>query len=358
MNTAKFQNEYVGRRVLITGGLGFIGSNLAHKLLEFGDVEVTILDALFPDQGGNLHNIEAIRDDVNLHVAEMGDASVINHLVGGMDYIFNLAGSISHLDSMLYPHRDLELNCASHITLLEACRHFNPHVKIIFTGTRQVYGKPVYLPLDEKHRLAPLDVNGINKIAAEHYHQLYNRIYGTHTVCLRLTNTYGPRQLLKHNRQGVIPWFIRQALRGETIELYGEGKQRRDMNYVDDVVEALLLAGASEDVEGKILNLGGEEIISLAKFAETLIDLTGRGTVLSVPFPAERQSIDIGNVYSSYKKIHSLLGWQPQTSMREGLARTVAFYQENLSYYLNENESILCEETPTTILNTNENSVY
>lgn len=341
MNGSKSFNEYKGRSVLITGGLGFIGSNLAHRLIEIGDVELTLVDALVPDQGGNHFNIESIRDRVNVQIANIGDDYAINHLVGGVDYIFNLAGSVGHLDSMIYPQQDLELNCAAQLTLLEACRNFNPHVKIVFTSTRQVYGKPVYLPLDEQHRVAPLDINGINKFTAEHYHLLYHRLYGTRVACLRLTNTYGPRQLMSHNRQGVIAWFIRRALDGGVIELFGEGRQRRDMNYVADVVEALLRAGASEAAEGEIFNLGGDEPVSLSVLAEELIKMTGRGSVRSVPFPPERQLIDIGNTYSSYRKIEAALGWRPRTPLRTGLARTLEFYQQHRAAYWNPNASQL-----------------
>lgn len=331
--TAQCLGAYKSSSVLITGGLGFIGSNLARKLVEIGDVEVSIVDALVPDQGGNLFNVKDIKDRVKVHTADIGDDYVINHLVGGVDYIFNLAGNVSHLESMLRPQRDLELNCAAQLTLLEACRNFNPHVKIVFTSTRQVYGKPVYLPIDEHHRLMPLDINGIHKLAAENYHQLYKRVYGLRTVCLRLTNTYGPRQLVRHNRQGFIGWFIRQALDGGVIELFGEGRQRRDMNYVDDVVEALLLAGASEDAEGEIFNLGGAAPVILSELADELISLTGRGSVNSVPFPVERQLIDIGNAYSSYQKIERALGWRPRTPLSKGLARTVEFYERNRTHY-------------------------
>ncbi len=327
--------EYKGRSALVTGGLGFIGSNLARRLVEIG-VQVTVLDALMPEQGGNRYNLRDILGRVEIHAADMRDQKVVNHLVGGVDYIFNLAGSVSHLDSMQQPLRDLELNCAAHVTLLEACRNFNPHVKIVFTSTRQVYGRPVYLPLDEQHRVAPLDVNGINKLAAEHYHLLYQRVYGMRAVCLRLTNTYGPRQLLRHDRQGFIPWFIRAALTGGEIELFGDGRQKRDMNYVDDVVEALLLAGADERCEGEVFNLGGDEPVTLSELAEELIAITGRGTVRSTPFPPERQLIDIGNCYSSYKKINSVLGWRPRTPLREGLRRTVAFYREHWRHYLTQ----------------------
>lgn len=335
MTVNKPFSEYKGRSVLITGGLGFIGSNLAHKLVEIGGVEVMVLDALLPDQGGNVFNIHGIRDKVKLQTEDMGDDWAINHLVGGVDYIFNLAGSVSHLDSMRHPQRDLELNCAAQLTLLDACRNFNPQVKIVFTSTRQVYGRPVYLPLDEQHRVAPLDINGVNKLAAEHYHQLYHRLYGTRAVCLRLTNTYGPRQLLRHNRQGFIGWFIRQAMDGDVIELYGEGRQKRDMNHVDDVVEALLLAGASEAAEGEILNLGGEQPVALSELADELISITGRGSVRCVPFPPERQLIDIGNSYSSYEKIETMLGWRPRTPLREGLTRTIKFYETHREHYWN-----------------------
>src|SRR5215210_6967535 len=331
MNEPATFGEYKGRSALITGGLGFIGSNLARRLVEIG-VDVTILDALMPEQGGNPHNGRDLLGRVEIHTADMRDQRVVSHLVGGVDYIFNLAGSVSHLDSIRQPLRDLEHNCAAPLTLLEACRHNNPHVKVVFTSTRQVYGRPVYLPLDEQHRVAPLDVNGINKLAAEHYHLLYHRVYGTRAVCLRLTNTYGPRQLVHHNRQGFIAWFIRQAMDGGVIELYGEGRQRRDMNYVDDVVEALLLAGASEAAEGEIFNLGGEPI-SLAELADELISITGRGSVRCVPFPQERQLIDVGNTHSSFAKIESALGWRPRTPLREGLMSTIEFYAQNRAHY-------------------------
>jgi UDP-glucose 4-epimerase len=337
MNFPKDFSEYKGRSVLITGGLGFIGSNLAHKLVSLGDVEVIILDALLPDQGGNPFNIEGIRDKVKVHAASLCDDWVVKHLVGGVDYIFNLAGSVSHVNSMSDPQRDLELNCSAQLVLLEACRSFNPHVKIVFTSTRQVYGKPVYLPFEEGHRIAPLDINGINKHTAENYHLLYHRAYGTRSVCLRLTNTYGPRQLLSHDRQGFIPWFIRKAIDGDVIELFGDGKQKRDINYVDDVVEALLLAGASEACEGDVFNLGGDTPITLRELADELINIAGRGSVLCVPFTPERQLIEIGNSYSSYKKIESVLGWRPRTPLREGLARTVEFYRRHRDQYWNSN---------------------
>ncbi len=331
--------KYRGRSVLITGGLGFIGSNLAHRLAKIEDIEITIIDSLSELQGGNLHNIEGIKDRVKLHIADVGDSWVINHLVGGIDYIFNLAGSVSHIDSMTMPHNDLQHNCSIHLTLLEACRLFNPHTKIVFTSTRQVYGKPAYLPIDELHRVQPMDINGINKYAAEMYHQLYQRVYGLRTVNLRLTNTYGPRQQLFHNRQGFIAWFIRQAMDGDTIELFGDGKQRRDLTHVDDVVDALLLAGVSEEAEGETFNLGHHQTASLAEIANELIEITQQGAVVGVSFPPERQLTDIGNCFCNYKKIEQILGWRPQIEYREGLKSTIEFYEQNREQYWSLDEN-------------------
>jgi UDP-glucose 4-epimerase len=340
MTKAEILESYRGRSVLITGGLGFIGSNLAHRLAEPGDVQVAIIDALLPEQGGNPYNIQSIRDRVELHQVNLSDDWAINHLVAGVDYIFNLAGSVSHVDSMQHPQRDLQLNCEAQLALLEACRHFNPHVKIVFTSTRQVYGEAVYLPLDEQHRTAPIDVNGVNKLAAEYYHLLYHRVYGTRTVCLRLTNTYGPRQLLTHDRQGVIPWLIRQALDGGVLELFGDGKQKRDLTFVDDVVEALLMAGVSEAAEGEVFNVGGGKPLTLSEVAAELISITGSGSVRCSPFPLERQLIDIGNAYLTHQKIEKTLGWRARTSLREGLKRTVDFYREHGEHYLPANAGV------------------
>jgi len=330
-------NAYRGRSVLVTGGLGFIGSNLAHRLVEIGDVEVTLIDSMEKEQGGNLFNVDEIKDRVSIHLANLQDSSIVSHLVAGVDYVFNLAGNVSHLDSMSAPLRDLEMNCAAHLTLLEACRSFNPHVRIVFTSTRQVYGKPLYLPFDEEHRCSPVDINGVHKLAAEQYHLLYHRVYGLRATCLRLTNTYGPRQLMHHNRQSVIAWFIRQALDGQAIQLFGEGRQKRDFNYVDDVVEALLLVGASEKTEGEVYNLGSPEPVTLAHAAEELIWLTGKGSLAYVPFPPERQLIDIGNCYSSYRKIDEAVGWEPGVNLHDGLQRTVDYYREHQSHYWKEN---------------------
>jgi len=317
---------------MITGGLGFIGSNLAHRLVEYG-ADVLIVDSLIPDYGGNLFNVEDIKDRVRINVADVRDASGMNYLVRGQDYIFNLAGQVSHIDSMSDPYTDLEINCRSQLSLLEACRRNNPSVKVIYASTRQIYGVPDYLPVDEKHLLHPTDVNGINKMAGEWYHILYSNVYGIRATSLRLTNTYGPRQLMKHNRQGFIGWFIRLAIDSEEISLYGDGRQLRDLNYVEDVVEAFLLAGAMEMVNGNVYNLGGLEPVSLLHIVETLMELCPLASYRLVPFPPEKKRIDIGDYYGDYTKIRETLGWQPRVPLREGLARTIEYYRQHKERY-------------------------
>jgi len=317
---------------MITGGLGFIGSNLAHRLVDFG-ADVLIVDSLIPDYGGNLFNVEGIKDRVRINIADVRDASGMNYLVREQDYIFNLAGQVSHIDSMRDPYTDLEINCRSQLSLLEACRRHNPSVKVVYASTRQIYGAPDYLPVDEKHLLHPTDVNGINKMAGEWYHILYSNVYGIRATSLRLTNTYGPRQLMKHSRQGFIGWFIRLAIDGDEISVFGDGKQLRDLNYVDDVVDAFLLAGATDMVNGQVYNLGGTEPVSLLQVVETLKELNPQASYKLVPFPPEKKRIDIGDYYGDYSRIRTALGWQPQVSLREGLSKTIEYYRQYKEHY-------------------------
>ena len=328
---------FVGKKVLITGGLGFIGSNLAMRLVELG-ADVLLVDSLIPDYGGNLFNITPIEDRVRVNIADVRDANGMNYLVCGRDYLFNLAGQVSHVDSMRDPYTDLEINCRAQLSILEACRHNNPSIKIVFASTRQIYGIPQYLPVDEKHLLCPADVNGINKMAGEWYHLLYSKVYGIHAVSLRLTNTYGPRLLMKHNRQGFIASFIRQAIDNEQIQIYGDGSQLRDMNYVDDVVEAMLLATTYDGANGHYFNLGSNEPVSLLEFVQILLKVcqeagAGQGGYRMVPFPPDKKRIDIGNYYADYGKIAEALGWQPRVGLYEGLRRTVAYYLEHRQFY-------------------------
>lgn len=326
------EKSFRDRRVMVTGGLGFIGSNLAIRLAEMG-AHVTVVDSLIDDYGGNLFNLHGHEDRIRINIADVRTAPTMNYLVRGQHFILNLAGQVSHLDSMEDPYTDLEINCRSQLSILEACRKFNPEVKIIFAATRQQYGKPQYLPVDERHLMMPTDVNGINKIAGEMYHLLYNNVYGIRACSLRLTNTYGPRMLMKHNRQGFIGVFIRQVLNGEQIKIYGDGEQRRDYNYVDDVVNAFLLAAADDRANGEAFNLGGLEVFSLMRFVELLIEITGSGSYTLVPFPDEKKKIDIGDFYGNYEKIRSVLGWEPQVRLREGLQKTAEYFRQFKQYY-------------------------
>jgi len=324
--------HYQNRAVLITGGLGFIGANLARRLVDLG-ASVTIVDSLIPDYGGNRFNLDGYQDRLKINLADVRDPYSMRALVQGQDLLFNLAGQVSHIDSMTDPIADLEINARAQLSILEACRHENPTIKVVYAGTRQQYGKPNYLPLDENHLQHPTDVNGVNKLAGEWYHIVYHNAYGLRTTSLRLTNTYGPRQLLKHNRQGFIGWFVRLAVQGEEIQLYGDGLQRRDLTYVDDVVDAFLRAGATDAVNGEVYNLGGQHPINLYDLAQLIVTLAGQGSVRLIPWPEERKKIDIGDVYSSYAKIETALGWRPTTDLRTGLAQMIAYYQQHGQHY-------------------------
>lgn len=328
--------SYAGKRTLVTGGLGFVGSNLAMRLLEL-EAEVLLVDALLPESGGNRFNIDPIKDHPRLSVrtVDIRDVLTMERLVQGQDVIFNLAGQVSHIDSMRDPFTDLEINCRSQLALLEACRHHAPKVKVVFASTRQIYGRVPedQLPVDERQPPNPVDVNGINKLAGERYHVLYNNVYDIRATVLRLTNTYGPRMLVRNNRQTFIGWLLKQAVDGEQISLFGDGSQLRDMTYVDDAVDAFLRAGANDAANGQVFNLGGLEPMSLKDIAELLIEVAGTGSYALVPWPEEKKAIDIGSVYVDDSKIRRVLGWAPFVSLREGLDRTVRFYRAHRTEY-------------------------
>lgn len=333
--TADYQSFYRGRRVMITGGLGFIGSNLARQLVALG-ADVLLVDSLIPDYGGNLFNIDGVEHALRVNIADIRQQSTMNYLVRDREVIFNLAGQVSHIDSMRDPYQDLEINCRSQLGILEACRRNNPTTKVVFAGTRQVYGKPDHLPVDERHLVRPTDINGINKVAGEYYHLVYNNVFGVRACSLRLTNVYGPRQLMRHNRQGFIGWFIRLAIENQEIQIFGDGSQVRDFVYVDDASDAFLRAGASDACNGEVFNVGGSEPISHRSLVEMLIDVAGTGSFKMVEWPAEKKAIDIGSFYADSSKFKAAVGWEPRVGLREGLARTVAYYREHLPRYLNE----------------------
>jgi len=321
------------KRVLITGGLGFIGSNLAHRLVALG-ADVLLVDSLIPEYGGNVYNVHGLEDKLRVNIADMRDEHGLRYLVQGQDVIFNLAGQVSHTDSMTDPYTDLEINARSQLSLLEACRHGNPATKVVFASTRQIYGRPEYLPVDERHPLRPADVNGINKLAGEWYHMVYHQVYGLRTVSLRLTNTYGPRMRIRDARQTFIGWWFRQLLEDRTLTIFGDGLQVRDFNYIDDVVEALLMVAAHEVADGQIYNLGSDDPINLLNLARLLIEVNHGGAFELLPFPADRKRIDIGDYYGDYRRIRSKLGWRPLVGLRDGLTRTMDYFRENLEHYV------------------------
>jgi UDP-glucose 4-epimerase len=325
-------NPFTDKKVLITGGLGFIGSNLAHRLVIEG-AHVTVVDSLIPEYGGNLFNVAGIEDKVRINISDVRDEHSMKYLVRGQDYLFNLAGQTSHMDSMQDPFTDLKINAEAQLFILEACRKYNPTIKIVFASTRQIYGKPEYLPVDEKHPLCPVDINGVNKLAGEWYHLLYNQVYGIRTSVLRLTNTFGPRMRVKDARQTFLGIWIKLLVESKPFEVW-DGQQLRDFTFVDDAIDAFLLAAVSEKANGQVFNLGGDCVISLKELADLIIRVHGNGEYSMCSFPLERKLIDVGDYYADFSRIQSVLGWKPRVSLREGLIRTLAFYREYLERYL------------------------
>jgi len=326
-------SAFQGLKVLVTGGLGFIGSNLARRLLEEG-ADVVLVDSLIPEYGGNLFNVAGIEKDVTINIADVRDEHSMRQLVRGCDVLFNLAGQTSHVDSMTDPYTDLEINCRAQLSILESCRRNNRDIRIVYASTRQIYGRPEHLPVDERHLLRPTDVNGINKMAGEWYHILYSNVYGIRAAALRLTNTYGPRMRIKDARQTFLGVWIRDLLRGRDLDVYGDGTQLRDFNYVDDAVDAFLMAALSDQAVGEVFNLGAEPPINLRDLAELLVGLNGAGRYRVVPFPEERRAIDIGDYYADFHKAVARLGWRPRVALADGLRKTLDFYRDSGEHYV------------------------
>lgn len=324
--------SFEGRKVLVLGGLGFIGSNLSIRLVDLG-AEVTIVDSMLPQYGGNLVNIEPIAGRCHINFSDIRDRYSLDYLVQNAEIIYNMAGQTSHVESMTDPITDLEINCSSQLALLESCKVRNPTVRIVFASTRQLYGRPQFLPVDEGHPTEPADVNGVHKLAAEKYYAVYAHVHGIRSVSLRLTNTYGPRQQLKGNKQGFMGIFIRRALQGEKISIFGTGEQLRDFNYVDDVVDACLLATDNERLYGGAYNLGGEQRYSLNDVVEMLSRQCDFPHDI-VPFPAEHESIDIGDYYADYSRFKGLTGWVPAVDLDAGLRQAVEYFRPRIQEYV------------------------
>lgn len=328
--------DFHNRSILITGGLGFIGSNLARRLVSMG-AKVTLVDSLIPQYGGNVANIQDFRERVEVNITDVRDPHAMAYLIQGKDYLFNLAGQTSHLDSMTDPFTDLEINSTSQLSILEAARKHNPKVRIVYASTRQIYGKPQYLPVDEKHPIVPVDVNGINKVSGEWYHILYSKVHGIPCTALRLTNTYGPGMRVKDARQTFLGIWVRNLLQGKPIQVFGDGLQLRDFNYVDDAVEAFLLAASRDDAIGQVMNLGSTEIVGLKSLAETIVRIHGKeGKWELIPFPPDRKSIDIGDYYGDFALAKTVLGWEPKTGLQDGLRRTLEYYAVHGEHYWGE----------------------
>lgn len=328
-----YRDIFHDKHVLITGGLGFIGSNLARRLVDLG-ARPTLVDSLVPEYGGNLANVRDFEDRVIVNIADVRDPHGMRVLVQKQDYLFNLAGQTSHLDSMNDPFTDMEINCRAQLSILEACRLHNPTISIVFASTRQIYGAPEYLPVDENHPLHPVDVNGINKMAGEAYHILYHQVYGIRTCALRLTNTYGPRMRVKDARQTFLGVWIKQVLLDQPFEVWG-GEQKRDFTYVDDAVDALMRAAVDDQAAGRVFNLGGGRTVCLRELAEMLVAANGGAGQFDVcSFPDERRRIDVGDYYADDRLIRDTLGWQPTVPIEEGLRRTLGFYRAYLDSYV------------------------
>lgn len=320
---------FAGVRCVVTGGLGFIGSNLVHALLEAG-AEVGVIDALVPEHGGDLRNLEGAAG-AHILIADLSDRSVAE-FVDGVDVIFNVAGQVSHHASMIDPLRDLDLNVRSHVAFLETVRRVAPGARMVLTSTRQVYGRPERIPVDELHPTRPVDVNGVDKLACEQFHLLYGVVHGLRPTVLRLTNVYGPRQNLSKDDLGAIPVFIRRALRGEPIRLYGDGTQRRDCLHVDDIVRAMAAATDDRSV-GEIINLGHEHSWTLLEIVEAIVTAADSSTTVElVEWPPDLERIDIGDFHGDWTKAGELLGWKPSVALTEGIHHTIDFYERNPWY--------------------------
>ena len=326
-------NPLIDKKVLITGGLGFIGSNLARRLVDFGN-NVSVVDSLIPEYGGNLRNLHDLKDKIKIDVTDIRDSYLVKDLIMGQDYIFNLAGQTSHLDSMENPFIDLDINAKAQLSILEACRKHNPQARIVYASTRQIYGRPKYLPVDEKHPLHPVDVNGINKIAGEQYHILYHEVYGIASSVLRLTNTYGPRMRIKDARQTFLGIWIKNLLQGKPIQVFGNGKQRRDYNFVDDVIDALILAATSIHSIGKSFNLGAPDPLNLEQTAKIMCNQIDGACYEMIAFPEDRKAIDVGDFICDFSAFSSSFDWNPKITFEEGITKSIDFFREELVYYL------------------------
>ena len=326
-----------GKAALITGGMGFTGSNLAIALVAAG-ARVTIVDAMIPGYAGNLFNIEPVKDRVTVNFCDVRDANTMNYLVQGQDFVFHLAGQVDHILSLTNPFPDIDINIKGTAVVMEALRQHNPAAKVIYTGTRGQYGPAVSLPVDEDAPTHPKGIYEISNLTAEKIIQVYHEAHGIAAVMLRLTNIYGPRAQMKHPRYGVANWFVRLAIDDETIQVFGDGKILRDFLYIDDAVEAILMCAAEPAAAGQVLNVGIDKPANFIELAETVIDVAGSGRWQFAPFTRERQAQEPGDFYSDISKIRRLVGWQPRTQLADGLRATIGYYRRHKAHYWSSDE--------------------
>jgi UDP-glucose 4-epimerase len=326
------EKDFANKNVLITGGLGFIGSNLAVRLANLG-AKVTVLDAMIPDYGGNEFNIYPVRDQVKVNYCDIRDESAVNYLVRNQDFIFHLAGQVCHIMSLSNPFPDIEMNITGTAIVMEACRKYNKDAIVVYTGTRGQYGESVSLPVNEEAATNPKGIYEISNLTAEKIIKVYNDVHGIRSVLLRLTNIYGPRSQMLHSRFGVCNWFVRLAVDDQTIQVYGDGSILRDFVYVDDCVDAILRTSVTPECYGEIFNVGSDIPVSFRELVSTIIDVSKSGRWEFAEFSAERKALEPGDFYSDITKINKYVGWRPQTSLADGLKQTVDYYRKHKEQY-------------------------
>ena len=315
---------YRGKRVLVTGGLGFIGLNISRRLLELG-AKVTVLDNFMPTEVSR--PLAEFIGNIKVAIADIRDEEKVERIVRGQEVIFNLAGKSGAADSNKTPLNDLDVNCRGHLNILEACRIFNPGAAIVFPSSRLVYGKPQYLPVDEKHPLAPESIYAVHKLAVENYHLIYGKLYGLKATILRISNPFGPFQPGEGRAYGIANSFIQAAVLGKPITLFGDGSQRRDYLFIDDLVACLLCAAQVPGSCGRTYNIGDGRGTSLLELAKMAVQAVGQGNIVHVPWPDEYRAIETGDYLSDITAARNELGWSPSTNISEGVARTVVSYQ-------------------------------
>ena len=322
------------KKVLITGGLGMIGSTIAHKLVEIG-ADVTLIDAFIEPYGANYFNIKGIENKVTVNISDIRDKESIKELVFGKDIIFNLAGQVSHNDSLENPFLDADINYIGQLNVLEAVRKYASNATVLFAGSRLQFGEIEKIPVSEDHPLKPKTPYALNKGASENLYLFYHRVHSISTVVFRIANPYGPRAQMRHPKYCIINWFLRLAIDNQTIKIFGDGNQVRDYIYIDDLAEAFILAAVNERAAGEVFNIGSGVGTRFKDMANLILKNVKKGEVEHVPWPEKYINVETGDYISDIRKAERMLGWVPKTSLKEGVKRMFRYYQKNGKYYWN-----------------------